>query len=43
LSLAFAGVMVLLGLVFRNSNIALIFFILGFVGLLAISLVRTKL
>jgi len=42
LSLAFAGVMVLLGLVFRNSNIALIFFILGFVGLLAISLVRTS-
>ena len=40
--MAFAGVMVLLGLVFRNSNIALIFFILGFVGLLAISLVRTS-
>lgn len=43
LPLAYAGIMVLLELVFRNSNFTLMFFSLSIVGFLAIILFRTSL
>lgn len=43
LPLGFAGIMVLLELVFRNSDFTLIFFILSIVGFLGIILFRTSL